>query len=119
MRNLHQSNRVLIRKSETCRLRYFETSHTKRCIYDKLIIGTGAESIKPGIAGLNQPGVFTLRWIDEARAINRYIEEHRARSVVLVGAGYLNLELADALTKRCLQVTLVERNPAVLKTVDL
>jgi NADPH-dependent 2,4-dienoyl-CoA reductase/sulfur reductase-like enzyme len=86
--------------------------------YDKLIIGTGAEPIKPGITGLNQPGVFTLRWIDEARAINRYIDEHRVRSVVLVGAGCLNLELANALTKRGLQETLVERNPAVLKTVD-
>ena len=105
-------------KSKTCHLRFRNQSH-QEVQYDKLIIGTGAESIKPGIAGLNQPGVFTLRWIDEARAINRYIEEHRARSVVLVGAGYLNLELADALTKRCLQVTLVERNPAVLKTVDL
>jgi NADPH-dependent 2,4-dienoyl-CoA reductase/sulfur reductase-like enzyme len=105
-------------KAKTCRLRLLNHSE-EEVQYDKLIIGTGAESIKPVIAGLNQPGIFTLRWIDEARAINRYIEEHRVRSVVLVGAGYINLELADALTKRRLQVTLVERNPAVLKTVDI
>jgi NADPH-dependent 2,4-dienoyl-CoA reductase/sulfur reductase-like enzyme len=105
-------------KAKTCRLRLLNHSE-EEVQYDKLIIGAGAESIKPVIAGLNQPGIFTLRWIDEARAINRYIEEHRVRSVVLVGAGYINLELADALTKRRLQVTLVERNPAVLKTVDI
>jgi NADPH-dependent 2,4-dienoyl-CoA reductase/sulfur reductase-like enzyme len=87
--------------------------------YEKLIVGTGARSIRPTIQGLDLPGVFTLRWMDEARAVDRYIGEHRVRNVLLIGAGYINLELADGLTKRRLNVTLVERNQAVLKTVDL
>lgn len=104
-------------KRKVCRLRLSDRSE-EEIQYDRLVIGTGAQAIRPAIEGLDQPGVFTLRWIDEARAIDRYIDEHRVKSVLLVGAGYINLELADGLTKRCLQVTLVERNPAVLKTVD-
>jgi NADPH-dependent 2,4-dienoyl-CoA reductase/sulfur reductase-like enzyme len=57
--------------------------------------------------------------MDEARAINSYIEEHRVKNALLIGAGYINLELADGLTKRGSNVTLIERNPAVLKTVDV
>jgi NADPH-dependent 2,4-dienoyl-CoA reductase/sulfur reductase-like enzyme len=67
---------------------------------------------------MNLPGVFTLRWMEEARAIDAYIERHGVRTVTLIGAGYINLELADGLTKRRLEVTLIERNPTVLKTVD-
>ena len=105
-------------KARTCRLRRPDGSE-EEVGYEKLLIGTGAESIRPAVEGLHLPGVFTLRWIDEARAIDAYIEEHRVKSVVLVGAGYINLELADGLAKRRLQVTLLERNPAVLKTVDV
>jgi NADPH-dependent 2,4-dienoyl-CoA reductase/sulfur reductase-like enzyme len=67
---------------------------------------------------MNLPGVFTLRWMEEARGIDAYIERHGVRTVTLIGAGYINLELADGLTKRRLEVTLIERNPTVLKTVD-
>lgn len=87
--------------------------------FQKLIIATGAKSIVPTIDGLDSPGVFLLRWMDEARAIDAYIEKHRIKSVLLIGAGYINLELADGLTRRRLDVTLIERNSTVLKTVDV
>ena len=86
--------------------------------YDTLIIGTGAKSIRPPIRGLDQEGVFTLRWIDEMRAIDEYIDSHEARSAIIVGGGYIGLEMADALTLRGLQVHLVEYAPTVLTTVD-
>ena len=86
--------------------------------YQNVVIGTGAESVRPAIEGLDEEGVFTLRWIDEALAINSYIESHRAKNVILIGAGYINLELTEGLSRRRLEVTLIERNPTVLKTVD-
>lgn len=86
--------------------------------FQKLVIATGAKSVLPPVDGIRLPGVFFLRWMDEARAINAYIENHRVKSVLLVGGGYINMELADGLSKRGLDVTLIERNPTVLKTID-
>ncbi len=86
--------------------------------YDQLLIGTGAASVRPPIAGMNQEGVFTLRWIDEMLAIDAYIEQHSVRSVLVVGGGYIGVELADALTLRGLRVTLAEYAPTVLQTLD-
>ena len=86
--------------------------------YDQLLIGTGASSVRPPIAGINQEGVFTLRWIDEMLAIDAYIEQHSVRTVLIVGGGYIGVELADALTLRGLRVTLAEYAPTVLQTLD-
>lgn len=86
--------------------------------YDKLLLATGASSIRPPIPGLDLSGVFTLRWIDEMLAIDRYIEQQSVQSVVVVGGGYIGVELADALTLRGLRVTLLEYAPTVLQTLD-
>jgi NADPH-dependent 2,4-dienoyl-CoA reductase/sulfur reductase-like enzyme len=105
-------------QKRSCRLRTPNRAD-EEVRFQKLVIATGAKSIVPAIDGLNTPGVFFLRWIDEARAVDAYIERHRVRSALLIGAGYINLELADGLTKRRLEVTLIERNATVLKTVDV
>ncbi len=86
--------------------------------YDRLIIGTGAESIRPSVEGIGLPGVFVLRWMDEAFAMRRYIEDRRPRSAIIVGAGYIGMEMADALTYRGIDVTVVEFAESVLTTVD-
>jgi NADPH-dependent 2,4-dienoyl-CoA reductase/sulfur reductase-like enzyme len=86
--------------------------------YDKLVIGTGAESIKPGIPGVDLQGVFLLRWMDDCFAMNRYLEEARPRSALIVGGGYIGMEMADALTLRGIEVTVVEFADTVLTTVD-
>ena len=86
--------------------------------YDKLILGTGANSVIPPIDGLAQDGVFTLRWIGEMRAIESYLEQKKVKRAIVVGGGYIGLEMADALTLRGIKVHLVEYAPAVLTTVD-
>jgi len=86
--------------------------------YDTLLLATGATSIRPPITGVDLPGVFTLRWIDEMLAIDRYIGQQSVQSVVVVGGGYIGVELADALTLRGLRVTLLEYAPTVLQTLD-
>jgi NADPH-dependent 2,4-dienoyl-CoA reductase/sulfur reductase-like enzyme len=103
---------------KTCRLRT-PSGVDEDVKFEKLIVATGAKSIIPTIDGIESPGVFFLRWMDEARTIDAYIEKHRVKSVLLIGAGYINLELADGLTRRRLDVTLIERNSTVLKTVDV
>jgi len=86
--------------------------------YDKLLIGTGAQSIKPPISGLNSKGVFTLRWIGEMLEIDRFIDEQNVKKATIVGGGYIGVEMADGLRLRGLEVDLVEFLPTVLQTLD-
>jgi NADPH-dependent 2,4-dienoyl-CoA reductase/sulfur reductase-like enzyme len=90
--------------------------------YDQLIIGTGAVPARPPLAGLDAlgpgDGVHLLHSMDDTFAIMRTLEHDAPDSAVIVGAGYIGLEMADALTTRGLAVTLVEQLPEVLPTVD-
>ena len=86
--------------------------------YDRLIIATGAESIKPGIRGMDLPGVFLLRWMDDCFAVHQWLTEHKPRSALIVGGGYIGMEMADALSFRGLSVTVVEFAETMLTTVD-
>ncbi len=85
--------------------------------YKKLIIGTGAVSRYPRIEGLDYPGVYFLRWMGDSFKVHQHLTEQNPQSAIIVGGGYIGLEMADALTLRGLQVTVVEHSPTVLKTV--
>jgi NADPH-dependent 2,4-dienoyl-CoA reductase/sulfur reductase-like enzyme len=90
--------------------------------YDQLVIGTGAVPARPPIAGLDAlgpaDGVHLLHSMDDTFAVMRTLEEASTESAVIVGAGYIGLEMAEALTARGLAVTQVEQLPQVLPTVD-
>ncbi|HEV3288472.1 MAG TPA: FAD-dependent oxidoreductase, partial [Streptosporangiaceae bacterium] len=93
--------------------------------YDKLIIGTGAVPIRPPIGGLAGPGalgpgdgVHLLHSMGDTFAVMRTLETTAPATVVIVGAGYIGLEMADALTTRGLSVIQMEQLPEVLPTVD-
>jgi NADPH-dependent 2,4-dienoyl-CoA reductase/sulfur reductase-like enzyme len=89
-----------------------------RLSYDRLILATGARSRHPRISGIDLPGVFLLHTMEDSFQMQRYLSAHPVRSALIVGGGYIGLEMADALTLRGLSVTLVEHGPSVLKTVD-
>src|SRR5215470_6578274 len=93
--------------------------------YDKLIVGTGAVPIRPPIIGLDGPdalgpgdGVHLLHSMGDTFAVMRTLERAAPASAVIVGAGYIGLEMGDALTVRGLRVTQMEQLPEVLPTVD-
>jgi NADPH-dependent 2,4-dienoyl-CoA reductase/sulfur reductase-like enzyme len=93
--------------------------------YDKLIVGTGAVPVRPPIGGLTGPdilgpadGVHLLHSMGDTFALMRTLEEASPATAVIVGAGYIGLEMADALTTRGLQVIQMEQLPEVLPTVD-
>jgi NADPH-dependent 2,4-dienoyl-CoA reductase/sulfur reductase-like enzyme len=93
--------------------------------YDKLIVGTGAVPVRPPIGGLAGPdvlgaadGVHLLHSMGDTFAVMCTIEQAAPASAVIVGGGYIGLEMADALTIRGLQVTQMEQLPEVLPTVD-
>jgi len=86
--------------------------------YDVLILSTGATSIVPPIPGVDLPHVFTLRNPVSARAIRTYIEEHQPQTAVVVGSGFIGLEMVENLVEAGLLVTVVEKLPQVCPFVD-
>jgi NADPH-dependent 2,4-dienoyl-CoA reductase/sulfur reductase-like enzyme len=93
--------------------------------YDRLIVGTGALPVRPPIAGLAGPdalgaddGVHLLHSMDDTFAIMRTLEQAAPATAVIIGAGYIGLEMAEALTARGIAVTQVEQRPEALPAVD-
>ncbi|MFP4226817.1 MAG: FAD-dependent oxidoreductase [Desulfobacterales bacterium] len=95
-----------------------EDGKTRQIGYDKLLIATGAESVKPPIKGVNTDGVFFLRWMADSFAVKRFMEQQNPRRAVIIGGGYIGLEMADALTRKGLNVTLMEAAPEILTTLS-
>ena len=86
--------------------------------YDRLLIATGAVSARPPITGLDIPGVFLLRSMSDGLAVKHHMEREKPRRAAIIGGGYIGLEMADALTCRGLDVTLMEFAPEVLASLD-
>jgi NADPH-dependent 2,4-dienoyl-CoA reductase/sulfur reductase-like enzyme len=86
--------------------------------YDRLVVGTGAAPIRPSTPGLDVPGVYCLHTMADSFAVHQHLLEQAPRSATIIGGGYIGLEMADALTLRGLQVTLLQRGASVLKTLD-
>jgi NADPH-dependent 2,4-dienoyl-CoA reductase/sulfur reductase-like enzyme len=89
-----------------------------RVHYDHLIIATGARCDTAGIAGAGDPRVFTLHTLDDAERMRRFLREKQPRRAVVIGAGYIGVEAADALRRNGLRVTVLERSENVLLRDD-
>jgi NADPH-dependent 2,4-dienoyl-CoA reductase/sulfur reductase-like enzyme/rhodanese-related sulfurtransferase len=85
--------------------------------YDRLILAPGAAPLRPPMPGANLPGVYTLRDLSDTDAIKKVVDAG-ARSAVLLGAGFIGLELAENLVHRGLSVTIVELASQVLAPFD-
>src|SRR5215207_8268955 len=85
--------------------------------FDRLVIGTGAVPVRPPIDGLDLPGVHVLHTMADTFRLHQALTAG-AGSAIIVGGGYIGLEMAEAITSRGLAVTLVEQAPAVMPTVD-
>ena len=85
-----------------------ESGSTARLEYDRLVIGTGALSQRPRIAGLDNPGVFLLRTLPDSFAIEEFLDRRAPKKAVIVGGGYIGMEMCEALTGRGIKVTVVE-----------
>jgi NADPH-dependent 2,4-dienoyl-CoA reductase/sulfur reductase-like enzyme/rhodanese-related sulfurtransferase len=94
---------------------------TGRCYrepYDALVLAPGAAPIRPPLPGIALSGIFTLRGIPDSRDMRQWIEEKKVRSAVVVGAGFIGLEMVENLARRGLRVTVVEMTRQVLPPLD-
>jgi len=96
-------------------LRSGETYHES---YDALVLSTGASPIKPKIPGIDLPGIFSLRTIPDSRQIKAWINRYTARRAVVVGGGYIGMEMTENLLQLGLAVTIVEMQSQVMPLLD-
>lgn len=88
--------------------------------FDELVIATGATPIRPDLPGVHASGVHGIQTLTDGIALRRHVDEHRhaAQRAVVVGGGYIGLEMAEALHARGLAVTIVEMAPQPMTTLD-
>ncbi len=94
------------------------TNQKYRENYDYLVLSPGAEPLKPPLPGINSKGIFSLRTVNDTDRIFDHLKEKCPQKAVVVGAGYIGLEMAENLFHRGLDVTVVELAPQVLPPVD-
>ena len=86
--------------------------------YGVLVLSPGASPIRPNLPGIDLPGIFSLRTIPDSRLIRNWIDQYHATSAVVVGGGYIGMEMTDNLHKRGLDVAVVEMQSQVMPLAD-
>ena len=86
--------------------------------YDYLILSPGAKPIKPPIPGIDSKFIFTVRNIPDTDRIKSYVDQEGTRSAIVIGGGFIGIEMAESLRERGLDVSLVEAAPHILAPFD-
>jgi len=105
-------------KAKTIVVCDLESGVTRTESYDALVLSPGASPVRPPLPGIDLPGIFTLRTIPDSRAIKAWIETRPARKAVVVGGGFIGLEMAENLVRLGLGVTIVEMLDQVMPPLD-
>lgn len=88
--------------------------------YDVLVLSPGAQPIKPGISGINEcNNLFTLRNIPDTDQIKSFVDNQKPKHAVVIGGGFIGLEMAENLHERGLEITLVEASSQVMDPLDI
>ncbi|MFB9509139.1 FAD-dependent oxidoreductase [Streptomyces aurantiacus] len=86
--------------------------------YDKLVIATGARPVRPPLPGIDAPGVHGVQTLDDGQALIDTLNRTEGRRAVVIGAGYIGVEMAEALINRGYEVTVVNRGREPMSTLD-
>lgn len=106
------------RDHRTIEVRSLESGLQRTEAYDALVLSPGASPVRPPLPGIELPGIFTLRSIPDSRQIRDWISDHKARRAVVVGGGFIGLEMAENLVQRGLSVTILEMLHQVMPPLD-
>jgi len=107
------------RQAREVEVRELASGRVYRERYDALVLAPGASPIRPPLPGIDLPGVFTLRSIPDSRRIKEWIESRNARRAVVVGGGFIGLEMAENLAQRGLEVTIIEMADQLMPPLDV
>lgn len=106
------------RTAQTLRVRDLQLGTETDERWDALVLSPGAAPIRPQLPGLDLPGVFVVRTIPDTQRIRAWLEQRRCHDAVVVGGGFIGLEMAENLSKLGLKVTLLEKLPQVMPPLD-
>lgn len=122
-------------KEKTVELKYHTTGQVATETYDKLVLSPGAAPIRPPLPGIDLPGIFSVRTVPDARAMRQWLDRDKAdcsginnytgfqvvtkpKRAVVVGGGFIGLEMVENLIHRGLEVTLIEKLSQVMPPLD-
>ncbi len=118
VRTLNEVIRIMREEKKVTVLDH-RTGNTYEESYDKLILSPGSKPVVPGFVGENRERIFTLRNIPDTFAIKEFIERSKPRSAVVIGGGYIGIEMAENLHEAGLSVAVVEMMDHVIGPIDL
>lgn len=115
---IHHNVRYIDRSRKEIEVENLETGEIYRETYDDLVLSPGAAPVKPGLKGIDLPGIFTLRTIPDMRKIVEWIKNQTVKKAVVVGGGFIGLEMTENLNIQGIDVTVVEMLPQVMPFLD-
>ena len=96
-----------------------ESGNTYQESYDKLVLSPGASPIRPNLPGSDKPHVFTLRTIPDTLHIREFIEANHPKSAVIIGGGFIGVEMAENLQSQGMEVSIVEAVDHLIGAIDI
>lgn len=104
--------------AKTVQIRKLQSGEVYQQSYDKLVLSPGAEPVRPNLPGIESDGIFTLRNVADTDRIKNYINTHQLKRAIVVGAGFIGLEMAENLHKLGIFVSIVEMAEQVMTPLD-
>ncbi|QAR34315.1 pyridine nucleotide-disulfide oxidoreductase [Geovibrio thiophilus] len=100
------------RKSRTVTVK--DKNGEREIPYDKLIIAVGGKTIVPPVTGIDKTPYFTMRTVDDADAVRKFIEKNKPKTAVIIGGGFIGVETAEAMMHCGIKTTIVEAKPEIM-----
>jgi NADPH-dependent 2,4-dienoyl-CoA reductase/sulfur reductase-like enzyme/rhodanese-related sulfurtransferase len=114
----HHEVVAINRQSQEIEVRDLKSGLLERKPYDALLLSPGAAPIRPALPGIDLPGIFVLRTIPDSRRIREWIDTKQAKRAVVVGGGFIGLEMTENLAHRGLEVTIIEAADQLMPPLD-
>ena len=115
---VHNEVTSIDRAAREIEVRNLVSSRLYREKYDSLVLSPGAAAVRPPLPGVDLPGIFTLRTVPDSRRIREWIDARSAKSAVVIGGGFIGLEMAENLVHRGMRVTIVEMANQLMPPLD-
>ena len=106
------------RERRTIAVRDLERGEERQERYDALVLSPGASPIRPAMPGIDLPGIFAVRTIPDSVRIRRWLDAQKPARALVVGGGFIGLEMAENLAHRGLAVTILEKLPQMMPPLD-
>ena len=108
----------IVPESKTVNVKDLRTGKEYSESYDKLVLSPGAEPVRPNLPGIDSEGIFTMRNVTDTDKIKSFIDHHNTKRAIVVGAGFIGLEMAENLHKLGVFVSIVEMAEQVMTPLD-